>query len=504
MQPFEALKNLVLGLKKEEVVSIEKHLNTNQLSQSLGKSKSFVLVKNIREINNLSYKDALAILYPDNNKVAFNKLIKRLHSKVLEILILDSSITSGNYSLRNSAIFKMRKKMIQIEILNLRGIDIDIQQNLNKIILNSKKYETFDILLHALHTKQKYLYSHGNKAKFDKVKLEIQTAEKYLSCYNRSENLFNEMLKHINLNEKSSLTEQTLLTTIEKIETDFNFTKSAIISYYLLMLKTEFSQRSYKYLESLEYLLKLKEIIKKKDSVYTRNRYGTIILNIANNYLLVNDFRNCNKYLEESEKLFSDVPINLGLVKELTFFSKLNEGKLDEASAMINLLLSDTKSGTSIMMSKRKYYQAVVKFILGEFDQSVELLNSLVEIEKDKEGWNFGIKLMQLLNYIELKDRDKIEYSIQNIERYIKRVVNKYRINTRLIIIFKILRSLHNSNLSFKETLKHKRKLFEKLKSDLNLAWYLRGPEIFNFESWFLCKVHNKVFIPGQMHLLLN
>jgi len=489
MQSLDALKNLLFRLKKDELKSLEKFILAYQDDASNPRAKSLELVKIIFKNRELTSKEILPILYPNRNKVAFDKLVKRLYSKILEILLFDINLTNNKYSPRNQAIFSLRKKMIQTDILNLRGIDEEIEQHVNKIIQKARKFEAYDILLNALYTKQKYLYTHGNKNRFDKVKREISDAENRLISYNRSENLYNEMLKHITLNEKASLTNLTLSSAISIIESDFIATESALIGFYLYMLKTEYSQRENKYVESLQSLLKLKEITLKNESVYTKNRYGTILLNIANNYLLINDFFTCDKYLDESEILFADIPINLSLVKEIRFFSELNQGKFIEANGIITNLVTDTKSGTSIMMGKRKYYLAVVNFLFNKFDQSVELLNSLDEIEKDKEGWNFGIKLMLLLNYFEMKDLERIESSIQSVEKFIKRVKNKSQLNQRFLLFFKIFRSLLINNVDYDSTYKQQKKIFLRLDSDPSLKWYIKGPELMNITNWFRSKI---------------
>src|ERR1043166_9595760 len=56
------------------------------------------------------------------NKIAVKKLAQRLTDKVLDILILkDSILSNDNYDLRAIEIFGLKKKLLQFEMLSLKG-----------------------------------------------------------------------------------------------------------------------------------------------------------------------------------------------------------------------------------------------------------------------------------------------------------------------------------------------------------------------------------------------
>ncbi|MBL0256166.1 MAG: hypothetical protein IPQ03_01080 [Bacteroidetes bacterium] len=198
MNSLISLKNLIHKLKKEEVRSLYKFLDFNSERNDPNQLKSKQLVDLILDNKDYSTLDLQKTLYGVPNYAAFNKLVNRLYDKVLEVIILDINLNRGYYSERGRRVFELRKKMIQVDLLILKGLRENLNKELEKIIDQSKEYEIYDILIQALYSKQRFNLMVGRLPKTDVIKSEILHAENCWTSFNKSQSIFNDMVARIN------------------------------------------------------------------------------------------------------------------------------------------------------------------------------------------------------------------------------------------------------------------------------------------------------------------
>src|SRR6185436_12362604 len=127
MTTLSSFKSLLGKLKREEIKSLLKYLRYYQDINDESKGKSTQLIETIISEPTFNVRDLQVLLYGKENYHAFNKLLNRTKEKIYEVLLFDQNLSKPYYSERNRAVFDIRKKLVQSEILLLRGIDDDLE-----------------------------------------------------------------------------------------------------------------------------------------------------------------------------------------------------------------------------------------------------------------------------------------------------------------------------------------------------------------------------------------
>jgi len=147
MTTLSSFKNLIDQLKREELKSLLKFLRYYQDSGDESKGKGLQLVEAVMSDSSYTTKDLQNLLYGGENYQAFNKLLNRTKDKIYEVLLFDQNLSKHYYSERNRVVFEIRKKLVQSEILYLRGMNDDLEKFQNRIISKALEYEIYDSLI---------------------------------------------------------------------------------------------------------------------------------------------------------------------------------------------------------------------------------------------------------------------------------------------------------------------------------------------------------------------
>ncbi|MBK9542382.1 MAG: hypothetical protein IPO49_08695 [Bacteroidetes bacterium] len=506
MNSLISLKNLIHKLKKEEVRSLYKFLDFNSERNDPNQLKSKQLVDLILDNKDYSTLDLQKTLYGVPNYAAFNKLVNRLYDKVLEVIILDINLNRGYYSERGRRVFELRKKMIQVDLLILKGLRENLNKELEKIIDQSKEYEIYDILIQALYSKQRFNLMVGRLPKTDVIKSEILHAENCWTSFNKSQSIFNDMVARINasagwLDYKFELEEA-----IEFLKIKYEETNSPSIGFNYLFLATEKAQRNSDYILAGKLLEQVVLIIENNKSVYNDMRYGSALLNIANNMIHLLNFEEAKVYIEKAKIYFRDQPVNMAILEEIEFYINFYSSDLIQAKNIISKLANSPSSfNVSLLLSKWNYLFSCVLFSEHDYKGCLEKLENATEIEQDKEGWNFQKRILILLSRIEMQDLDSADLNLQSLDKFMKRSLKSKFVRPRFILIVRILRKLINENFDFKKVYESRKKYFELLQSDLpDYKWEIKSPELIIFHEWYLFKMKGGKYIPELISTKLN
>ncbi|MBK8362554.1 MAG: hypothetical protein IPL24_02410 [Bacteroidetes bacterium] len=431
-------------------------------------------------------------IYGKLNYLAFNKLCNRFKDLIYDVLLLDSSIQSSGYSRRNNLSFELRKKVIQADIIQLRGMNDDLMQIYNSVISKSYSFEFYDILIQALNSKLRFVSSFGKETLIENIKNEISLAEIKWLGLSRSQRIYQTILNTISRHSEFNYYKKDLDSAIIAIKEYYNKTKSSLVRYYLISLEIEQAQISNNYSSSNLLLLELERLVKTNESVYTDNRYGTILLNIANNFLLLREYNQSIVNAENSRKFFKGIYLTQKIVDETIFYAYFYQNNFDACEKYLSFDNSFNRNiSTEILFSKFNFYQACIEFKKGNYLKCISLLEQYKEIEKDKEGWNISRRILIILSRIELGQFDSLDLSIGNMQKYLKRLSKTNYLNPRFLVIMKICLVIVRESVDWNR-IKVKNKLLFKylaiLKSD-NYSWQIKSPELINFEDW----VRNKI-----------
>ena len=143
------------------------------------------------------------------------------------------------------------------------------------------------------------------------------------------------------------------------------------------------------------------------------------------------------------------------------------------------------------MKNKFYYLQSCLFFINKKNIESLEALSNCSELKNDNEGWNINMRILLILNRIELNDYDSIDLKIQNLEKYIKRISNNKSSIQRQVLILRILTKLIQEDFNFKKVYTKRLKYFNILESKTGIyRWQIKSPELIIFNNWFKFKMN--------------
>jgi hypothetical protein len=140
---------------------------------------------------------------------------------------------------------------------------------------------------------------------------------------------------------------------------------------------------------------------------------------------------------------------------------------------------------------------AFVKFLLGDYKAAFVLLQDTKESESDKEGWNLGVRMLNIYLTLSTDKVDLADQRIGSMRKHIERTSKMRNLRKRDVIIFRILSHLSRSGFDFKETWEDRQKDFDLLRNGGgDYRWIPRSHELIIFDQWFEAKMLGKPYEP--------
>lgn len=492
---FADLKEVINALKPEEIEVAKKFIVAFDSNITKNQSKSLKLFKVLVEHPNIDKDGARKMTSKNVNERSFDKLVLRLKDKVLESLTLDINTNrKGSYSELYKTVFDVRKKIMQAHIIFGRGMNKTAFKLYDKIIVKAKKYELYDELLEVLTYKQLDFGLRFGKKEFDKYSKEIAFYEQCKnSAYMARNWYYRHFIEEIDFTGVNSKNLEMLNHAIAELEEKYRLTQSANVGFYLYFLMMEHFLVQGDYEACVNTGHQLISLIENSPAVYTPMRLGNAYTDLADNELFLRHFDSAIKHAQVASEHFLPNSYNYEVAVETEFRAHFYNNDFDHSMAVISRLLEQSKPTRSpFQYSKRMYFKACVMFLMGEFKQSYQLLQSTREMEKDKEGWNIGIRILSILNHIELMLLDVADVEIESLRKHIERVREDRAVRPRERKILRILIQLEKNSFDFP-------RVKEKCQDDLDLlasdqkdyCWELKTHEMIAFHIWFQCKVDN-------------
>ncbi|MCX6292079.1 MAG: hypothetical protein NT126_09985 [Bacteroidetes bacterium] len=152
-------------------------------------------------------------------------------------------------------------------------------------------------------------------------------------------------------------------------------------------------------------------------------------------------------------------------------------------------------SKTPFAYSRRAFFFACTKTLGGKYEESLELLKEAREIEKDITGWYVGVRLLHVINFIELGKYEAADRQIEKMGRQLSHKDADNIFRERDLTILKILLKLMKHGYNFKKVLTENMPYFDLLESsDLDVIWNINGYELIIFHEWFRSKAMSRPY----------
>ena len=498
-EKLKHLKQILDSMTEREKTVLNDYLTSFDSRGKGYKPKTLILLQLLNKYDDL---DDVYRLFkkkmPSDDAIRMN--INRLKDKIGESLLLDINISHEDaYDEISRVRVEVAKKKLVALIYIGRGLRTEALELYDKVISLGSKYELYNEVIEVQYLKQQTIGLKFGKKEFDKLNDSIAFNEQCRTAFQNARKAYHEIIlnygfKGLNRSNPDPKYEQELEQKLNQLNADFKNTKSAQVGYYYNLLMIELNQVRRNIHQASKHCEHLVKTVKENPSVYHKRRLGIAYLNFSQNELFDFNFDSALAKALEGMACFPANSPNHSLGMELEFYAAFYSGKLAEAKEIITSLLTNEKLDQSdFRYAKWNYLLACVHFAEGNFSQVLLTLNEAHKMDKDREGWNIGIRVLSILNAIESEQFDYADSLIVNLRQFIKEALKEQAVRDRDRNILEILLNLRKNAYNFKETKEAKEDLLHKLEENsAENGWEIQSPELIVFQQWFDGKLAGK------------
>jgi|GEM_PF-2203566 len=501
MNNHKIIVKLITELSLSEAKSLAKELKKYPENDN----KLFQLFNLIKSKKKLIQSDIIQILYggqESNNSEAYRKLCERLINKIL-VVFADFEVFNQNKNAYSEYYFTRtycNKNMYLVQFFNSMKFPHEwvfrfVYKNLAlcdkfEFIEESIVFERYLFLQYAILNKVEFLNPHI---------LELERRCEGLVFLQKTDLIiykFIDRVQHKSIDDKSKINEMKLA--IREIEGYFCETNLQTINFNLLMLKLQLAHFEEKYNKAELLIFELIRISELYPPLKRRGRILQNYMNLAFTQFYLYKFKEASLNALKSTIECEDVINVLNMRIEAYVFALFYLQKYDEGVEWMNKVLSSGVEGNNPeQLSKRHAMMAFLKYLQGDYKTAFKHLQLTKEVETDREGWNLGIRMLNIYLTLSTEKVDLADQRINAMRKHIERTSKMRNLRKRDIIIFRILSHLSRSGFDFEEVWEERKKDFALLRSNTpDCNWVPRSHELIIFDQWFEAKMKNKPYVP--------
>lgn len=489
---LDGIKDLLSKCGTEEIKTFNAYLRAFDPGTGKYRSKSLHLLELIRKKPTLNEESLCTKMYGNfeaKSKQSFKRLLSRFKGKLYECLTLDVNIyREGKFT----ELTQYRAEILKITLYNsvLRG-KVDNREFLKMVergIALAKNYELYHELINLLSIKNHFLRILAKFESLKKIDAEIEFYMNSQRAIQRATDWHHILILNAGAKSGGYSNFDDFEKAIEEMNLDYKLYPSANIKYFSLIIQMEYAHKLHDYHLAEKISYEQIELYKTSPAIYLKVRLASAYLNLGNNQMFLYKFNDAINNVRKSYPFYQNQPFNLGIAKEIEFYLHFYAGNLDEAETLIKQLISASGS-TSFQVEKRNFLLANVLVLKKHNREAHRLLQETKEIEKDKEGWNLGIRILSIINQLEGEKLDLADMNIESMRKHIDRTTKIKAVRKRDVIILKLLTRLGRHAFQFKYVYKKYKAQFDLLASDdPEYRWEMRTHEMIVFHNWFKAK----------------
>lgn len=502
---FSHLKLLISKLEPREIKVTQKFIVAFYSSKSRGGNKSLKLFRLLVQRPEITRDETKWLVSRDADNASFRRLVVRLTDKICDAVLLDHAIQrNDSHSKINKIRFELRKKLMQSQIFRARGLTSVTISIYDQIIEKARQYELYNEMVEALSLKQQLLGLTVGAKDFYQISEELDHFERCRNAVLRAKDWYYRHYLEVDATGLNNDRVGLLTEAISDLQEEFRATESQNVGYILYALKMEYYLAVEEYETSCETGLSLVLLIENNRLLFNDRMLANAYYSLSDSKVYVHNFEEAIYNARKAQHIFVTGSFNYQKALELEILAQYYLGKdQEEVSELTEELLAMTdRKKTPFLFSQRTYYKACILFIKGEYRKSFFLLNDTREIEKDKEGWNIGIRILSIMNQVEMLFLDFADAQIESMRKHIQRVKTQSSIRKRDEIILQLLLKLEKHSFNFQKVFDANQDLFEMLNSEQKeYRWEVRTPELIVFQDWFKAKIQEETYhfsLPGE------
>ena len=487
MKEFQLSKSLISILNLSEIKYLRKRLC---LKVKAIEEQSIALAFFDAILNNstIGIKAVSYLLYNKNNETSLRKLCQRLNDRILDVFYI-SELNDKDSKLedRSKSILSFERNILLVDILRYRGLFKESDQILNEIIISSKEYEAFDILIFALNKKRFRSIDILSKKELLFLDKEITHFQKLAIAVSTSKKIFRDLIVSQD-NIKQKELNNNYIKSISIVSNLYKRFKNNTIKYYLLSMKSDYESIQNQNAKSIEICDELLTLILENKNIYSRNRLGTAYLHKA---LYLRNSKKFDKVLDalhKGEELLSRLPQTKIVAYYQIAIYYFITGDLKKFKHYLNIAnLVDFNLITLKMKERLFYLNSLSFFIDSKFREANSTLDVLLSLGQDDFNFDLDKKLLQIMINVELGNFDLCDKLIENFRKFVNSKSDYLNNSILSKYILKVLYQIKKSGYNFENLSSIVYDYLKVLEETLDY----KNDFLLPFTPWFTAKANN-------------
>ncbi|MCI4670892.1 MAG: hypothetical protein MRZ79_22340 [Bacteroidia bacterium] len=424
-------------------------------------------------------------LYGDPRSKAFSMLKNRLFERMLETITLNNNL-QNNPSIKDDTgsylILQTQKMMLHATLLRRRGLSDLSVELYEKALKSSQEVSAEGLSLSILISLQNSVKS-LEEYREELLPQITQSREKYMSDLLAIQKFDEYRLLR---GSRASVPDEELdfledAIAILKNRLDEFPSPRALFYYYSLSFDHSILTRDFDLARKA--LKEVNQLFQLFPGLGARNRLGALYIKLANVEIITHQYQQGFEAACEAIKLLNPRRHNFRAAIIYKCFSCIYLNKYEEGLADISLIENGERSGEGIEYAIIIYLKSCIFYLKNDPRAAYHILLEASELMNDKEGWNVGIRIFEIILLIDLGKLDIISNKLDNLRKHLAR----YEVDDRMNVIYRVLTVLERNHFDFKLAYSEASEDVEELKQ--KLPWMSVSHEVIRFDDWFLANL---------------
>lgn len=497
------LRELIDKMDRNEKVLLRSYLKAFDSRLKGHKPKGLVLFDLIqRHKDNLKVLKLLRLKVEGRTDDALRMVISRLRDKVIQVYVLEVNLERNDvfesYTAAKLEVVRLRHAA---HLLATRGARDVAARLIEKAVSASKKYELFHEMPDMMWYRHELLRFSNSQKEFDENSVQvIRHIEKSRQFY-MTEMDYSAVNKFMSLRALNRLnpTEE-YVRLLEGIVTGWDrydeVVNSASVSFRRNSLIAEYHQIRGEFDKASD-ALRENIALSSHPAINTKGRKGNLQLNLLQNEIY-------RFGITEALAIIADLKgeIEKGGVRrfnillEFELYCQFYMGHPRECVDSIEKLFARNWTHSSNYgVAVTFYLKACALFLLGDHRAVNRALQEAADIAHDREGWNVAMRVLRIINSIELGDFDLADAQIAAFYQFVRDGLKDSGLRKRDSMILQVLMDLRKCSYNFRSVAGTSKDQIDSLWSaDGETAWGVLTPELVVFHLWFASKADGSPF----------
>lgn len=481
---------LVNGLKNEEVNSIR-----FSFCKSFRIEKEEAAVEKLFEYlveNQNSETDDKAIslhVYGENKPEALKRLKSRLFSRILDTFTSDAFLLKeGVMDQSDKQSVRIRKKILQFRVLYRKkhGTDKAILFHiLNEVIKEAKEYELYDVLADALSLKKYINVLRKGSDEITEMNKQIRQYQYAFNAVMNAGDCFFDIISNQDLLKaySGSELEERLEQYLVQLKNDYDTTGSITILYYYKRLQLAHLQGQQKFVQLIDVCLDIINLLNKNKCINRTERMAAVYGSISKCLVFTGEFGPATENAKIAAGYYPPKSINYIIAKEQEFYSLFYGASYDKALIVLDELeKSPLINSGEFRLDKFLFFRSCIYFQKGLYKEALQICNRSLELTKDKNRWDLGIRYLKIMCLVELQLCDQAFASVEALRKIVGR--NKIDGSSRDGLIYKALNEFGRASFAPIANTKLSQYVSELSTKEGEQAWKYYTHELIRFDEW--------------------